>query len=115
MVSESDAGLVRTAVLLVAVLVLAPVLTMLVAMPMMGMMGGWGGAGGARPGGWGLGATLLWFAAVLGVGYLVYRGAVRAYGGRDRALEELRLAYARGELSDEEFDRRRERLERERE
>lgn len=33
----------------------------------------------------------------------------------DRALEELRIAYARGELDDEEFERRKQTLEAERE
>jgi putative membrane protein len=33
--------------------------------------------------------------------------------GRDPAIEELRHAYARGDLTDEEYESRRERLERE--
>ena len=45
-------------------------------------------------------------------------GASRREGGvdtgdDDTALEELRIAYARGDLSDEGFERRRERLRRE--
>lgn len=44
-------------------------------------------------------------------GYLIYRGLRRAIGHRtDPAIEELRQAYARGDLTDEEFEQRRERL-----
>ena len=44
---------------------------------------------------------------VIGGGYLLYR-AVRRPGDRDTdtALEELRLTYARGELTDDEFEKR---------
>ncbi|WP_435362939.1 SHOCT domain-containing protein [Haloarchaeobius sp. DYHT-AS-18] len=54
---------------------------------------------------------LLVLAVVIGGGYLL----VKSLGGgqpSDSALDELRRAYARGDLTDEEFDRRRERLER---
>ncbi|WP_419181143.1 SHOCT domain-containing protein [Haloarcula litorea] len=34
-----------------------------------------------------------------------------ADGGTDRALDELRLAYARGDLTDEEYEQRKETLE----
>lgn len=57
---------------------------------------------------------LMWLivlAVVLGVGYLLYWG-IRRTGGRiaDDALEELRVTYSRGELSDEELETRFERL-----
>jgi putative membrane protein len=57
---------------------------------------------------------LLVLALLLAGGYLL----LRSVGGeredeRDPALEELRRAYARGDLTDEEFEHRRERLGRE--
>jgi putative membrane protein len=86
--------------------------------PMMYGMGGgmWGGGTGTSPG-WFLLVNLLnrvlVLAAVVVVGYLVYRGVTGSGDGGDDAVSELRLAYARGDLSDEEFERRRERLHRE--
>ena len=78
----------------------------------MGTTGSWGHMSGT---GWGLGwlfalAVPLLLVAV--VGYLV----VAALGSGDRdspddeALAELRAAYARGEIDDEEFENRRWRL-----
>jgi uncharacterized membrane protein len=65
-----------------------------------------------------IGALLLAFAVVLVVSLAV--PALERIGvdldadgtsrSTDPALDELRLAYARGDLSDEEFERRRERL-----
>lgn len=115
----TDETFVRTLLLVLAVLFLLPVLLMLLAVPMMGLWGGghmwtWNGTAGI---GWL--AVLLWLfplAVILGVGYLLYRVLVGPSSRRsDRALEELRVAYARGELSDEEFETRRERLRREEE
>lgn len=56
---------------------------------------------------------LLFVAVIVGIGYLLYR-AITGSDDSDRALEELRLAYARGELSDEEYEQRRDALERDR-
>lgn len=55
---------------------------------------------------------LLVLAAVVGGGYLLYRAITGATPGTDEdpALEELRAAYARGDLTEAEYDRRRERL-----
>ena len=113
----TDETFVRTLLLVLAVLFLLPVLLMLLAVPMMGLWGGghmwaWNGTAGI---GWL--AVLLWLfplAVILGVGYLLYRVLAGSSSRRsDRALEELRVAYARGELSDEEFETRRDRLRRE--
>lgn len=114
---SSNDQLLRILLIVAAVVLLVPFLVMVVMMPIMGMWGGghmgdvgmWGGAGWM----WLL-MWLLVLAVVLGVGYLMYRG-IRQTGGRreDAALEELRVAYARGDLSDEEFETRRERLQRE--
>jgi putative membrane protein len=83
--------------------------------PMMG--GTWGGgmwSDGTMPG-WmfvvGIAMQLLFLAALVGGGYLVYRAVAGRDDDSDPALEELRLAYARGELTDEEYEQRREALE----
>jgi putative membrane protein len=80
----------------------------------MGMMAWWGDgmAGGQAPV-WGLGMMLVWLVVLLGIGYLLFRGLVGGLGtsdGSDPALEELRLAYARGDLSETEFEERRAKL-----
>lgn len=114
---SSDDTFIRTLLAIIAGIVLVPLLMMAFMMPMMGIWG-WGHMwnGGALDG---TGATWMWLAGwlvmlaiVAGVGYLLY-GAVRRPSDRsvDPALEELRTAYARGELSDEEFEWRRRRLE----
>ena len=109
--------LLRIVLLLVGVIVLAPLLMMAFAMPMMGTMGWWWGGG--RAGGlsplWGAGLMLVWFVVLAGIGYLLYRGIAGGVGsseGADPALEELRMAYARGDLTDEEFEDRRRKLDR---
>lgn len=115
--TESSDNLVRIIVLILAVLVLSPVVMMLFAVPMWGMMGTWGGSGGMMNGAvsplWGIGTSLVWLAVLVGIGYVIYRGFVgREAASDDPAVEELRLAYARGDLSDEEFAERRETLQR---
>jgi putative membrane protein len=108
----------RVIVVVFAVVLLFPLLMMVFAMPMIGMMGWWGGASpsvGLSPL-WGLGMMVLFLVVLVGIGYFLYRSLTNgtlntnAYT-TDRALEELRLAYARGELSHEEFEQRRETLE----
>ncbi|AKH97857.1 SHOCT domain-containing protein [Halanaeroarchaeum sulfurireducens] len=80
------------------------------------MMGGYGGAGGV-----GTAGPLVWLVPQLGMllllvggGYLLYRlletDASGQKQGSSNVSRELRLAYARGELSDEEFEKRRGRL-----
>ncbi|WP_256300746.1 SHOCT domain-containing protein [Haloarchaeobius salinus] len=83
-----------------------------------GMMGGWEHGmwnGGGAPG-WVvlLGAVIQlgFLAALVWLGYLVFRSVSDSSSGSERALEELRLAYARGDISDEEYENRRDRLER---
>jgi len=58
-------------------------------------------------------ALALPVAVLLGVAYLGYRTVVGTTGeaATDPALTELRTAYARGDVTDEEFETRRERLE----
>jgi putative membrane protein len=111
-------GLLRIVLIVLAVIVLFPLLMMVFAVPMMGMMGWWWGggmAGGLSPL-WGIGMMLVWLVVLIGIGYLLYRGLVGRVGpsmSSDRALEELRTAYARGDLSDEEFEQRHAKLSRE--
>ena len=112
----STDSLVKAIVIVVAALVAIPLVMMAVMMPMMGMAGWshmgdhgmWAGTMGW--GTWGL-MMIVPLLVLLGAGYAVYRVVS---GGtdetRDPALEELRQAYARGELSDEEFESRRARL-----
>lgn len=108
--------ILRPLLILIAIVLLAPVFMMLFAWPMLGMWGGghmmhdgmWNGTGGAWLG------LVIWL-AVLGLlswgGYLFYRAMSEpADETADTAIEELRLSYARGQLSDEEFEERRARL-----
>lgn len=105
-------SLVRAVLLVVAVVLLVPLLLMLFMMPLAGFGHmGWAGTGGA---GWPW--LLMWgslLVLVIGGGYLLY-GAIARSDDRypDAAIEELRTAYARGEIDTEEFEERRERLQR---
>ncbi|MCU4744526.1 SHOCT domain-containing protein [Natronoglomus mannanivorans] len=115
----TDDTMVRTLLIVIAAILLLPLLMMALAMPFMGV---WGGGHMWNGGAWdGTGATWMWvlmsivpLLVILGLGYLLF-DAVRRPGTqpRDPALEELRAAYARGDLTDEEFEQRRERLRRE--
>ncbi|WP_394740545.1 SHOCT domain-containing protein [Natronococcus roseus] len=87
----------------------------LVMMPAMGAFG-WSHMGGwmwDSSGGWlvmvlMMGIPLL---VVIGIGYLVYQSlGTETIEQTDEALEELRRVYARGEMSDEEFERKRKNL-----
>ena len=73
-----------------------------------------GTGSGMYGGAWGAGHLwlLLWVVAavVLGVLVLALLGGSAADPGTDRALDVLRERYARGELGDEEYAERRERL-----
>lgn len=114
----TDDSLVRTILIVIAAILLLPVLMMVAMMPMMGLWGWdhmWTGSA------WdGTGATWMWLImlivpalVLLGSGYLLY-SVTRRSGTQqsDPAFEALRTAYARGELSDEEFEERSERLQR---
>jgi len=111
-VNQTSDGLLRAVLLVVAVIVLLPVLMMVLAMPMMGWWWNGGMAGGLSPL-WGVGMLLVWVLVLGGIGYLLYRGfAGRAgsSGTTDPVLRELRMAYARGDLTEEEFEERRAKL-----
>ncbi|MFC6835041.1 SHOCT domain-containing protein [Halomarina ordinaria] len=108
------AGIVALAFVALGALLVLPMVmmgtgTMSAGGPMMG--GGYGTAPG-----WlsavAVGAQLLVLSLLVALAVLAYRATV-ARPRVDPAVEELRRAYARGDLSDEEYDRRRERLTRE--
>ncbi|AGB15008.1 putative membrane protein [Halovivax ruber XH-70] len=99
----------------------------LIVLPTFGMWGGMMGSGpmmdgvwgdhmwGTGPSAWmfiiGIGMQLLFLALVIGALYLGYQALPGQEESTDPALDELRSAYARGDLSDEEYERRLERLE----
>lgn len=118
--NATDRQLVWMVLVIVAAFVVLPALTMGFGMMGFGpMMGGawdhgmWGAADGAS---WwmlflGAGPQLLFLALLVVAGYLGYRALTAPGGSTDPAMDELRSAYARGDLDDEEFERRRDRLE----
>ncbi|WP_423747324.1 SHOCT domain-containing protein (plasmid) [Haladaptatus sp. SPP-AMP-3] len=110
--ADQSGSFIRIVLIVLAIILLIPVVMMLIAFP---LMGGWmmgpGYGGGVTPI-WGWILMLVPLLILLGGGYLLYRAFTRNDVGTDRALEELRLAYARGDLSEEEFEARRSRLRR---
>lgn len=104
--TDSDT-IVRTVLIVLFALVAVPLVTMGVTVPMMGGMhtGVWGN-------GMGMGIWL-WMALLpLLFLFLLGYGGYRLLGSNDNtAVEELRRAYARGELTQEEYEKRRHRLE----
>ena len=113
--TDQDGTLLRVLLIIVALVLVAPLFMMVFMMPMMGMMG-WSAGGVPSTGAgmsplWSIGMMLVFLLVLLGIGYLIYRIFTRgSLSSNDPALEELRLAYARGELSQEEFEQRREDL-----
>ncbi|WP_247729800.1 SHOCT domain-containing protein [Halovivax limisalsi] len=114
----TDRQLVWIALAIIVVLFILPAFAMGFGMMGPTMGGDWGhpmwGAGDVVPGWmfvvWAV-MQLLFLALLVGAGYLGYRALRSRSKSTDPALEELRSAYARGEIDDEEFERRRERLE----
>lgn len=76
-----------------------------------GMMGQYGGTTGWWPL-VGMLVPVLLLLVLVGGGYLLFRRTSDTQTSHDPAVEELRMAYARGDLTEEEFEARRERLER---
>ena len=116
--TPSNAPRIDTTTVLLLVLVALFVLPVLVmGLGVGGMMSyGWmmGGGPGSTGGWWpfvGMLVPLVLLLALVGGGYLVLRGVVGETDGRDPSMEELRMAYARGDLTDEEFETRRRKLE----
>jgi len=107
--------LTRTILLVLLGLLAIPLVMMLVMMPAMGVFG-WSHMSGwmwDSSGGW-LAMVLMMaipLLVVIGIGYLVSQSlGTETTEQTDEALEELRRIYARGEISDEEFERRRKNL-----
>lgn len=92
---------------LLALIVLFPVLVMALVMPFGSMM--MGTTYGVYPGGWYAVFAIVPFVLVLLIGWLAYR-FLSTESGEDPAVGELRDAYARGDLTTEEFEERLERL-----
>lgn len=117
MVETSQRDLTTLLLVLLGVVVLWPIVMMgfggmmgYGGMGFGGMMNGpYGGSGGF--GVLGIVLQLAFLLVLLGGGYLLVRRILDQQQSHDTALEELRVAYARGDLSDEEFERRRETLE----
>ena len=111
-----------TRLITILLIVIGAIIILPMGFEMMGfgsMMGGmWGGGmwGDGAVSGWmfivGIVMQLLFLAALVGGGYLIYRAIAGGVSDSDQVLEELRLAYARGEVTDEEYEQRREALER---
>lgn len=95
-------------ILLLAGVILVPMVLMGLFMPAMDAH--WSTGDGVM-GVWWFGAWLVMLAVFFGIGYLLYRMVVGSdVSTGDSAVEELRSAYARGEIDDEEYEKRYERL-----
>lgn len=115
MPSSSRLDATTVVLLVLGALIVLPVLVMGIGFGGMmgygGMMGGYG----TTSGWWplvGMLVQLVFLLVLLGGGYLLLRRVTESRPSRSPAMEELRMAYARGDLTDEEFEARRERLER---
>ncbi|MEF8824879.1 MAG: SHOCT domain-containing protein [Halapricum sp.] len=96
--------------LLIAILVLLPLLLVLFVLELMDVVLIWILTRTARslPIVWAFALMVLLLVAVLGLGYVFSRSIESVATSRlDPALEELRIAYARGEITREEFRERR--------
>jgi len=109
--SSDQLGPTTILLLILGAILLLPLLTM--GLGFGGMMGYGGMMGQYGTGGWwplvGLLVPLLVLLVLVGGGYLLIRRMGET--GQDPSMEELRMAYARGDLTDEEFETRREKLE----
>ncbi|WP_254767487.1 SHOCT domain-containing protein [Salinilacihabitans rarus] len=112
MSSSNQLDTTTIVLLTLGAIILLPLLTMGMGFGGMmgygGMMGQYGGTGGW----WPFIGMLVPLLILLGGGYLVFRRMSETQTSRNPAMEELRAAYARGDLTDEEFEARRDRLER---
>ncbi|EJN57454.1 putative membrane protein [Halogranum rubrum] len=115
MSSSNQLDTTTIVLLILGAIIALPLLTMGMGFGgMMGygsMMGGYGTTGGWWPV-VGMLVPLVFLLVLLGGGYLLFRRVTDSQSSRNPALEELRMAYARGDLTDEEFEARQNRLER---
>jgi putative membrane protein len=117
MATEHDTGVGRIVTLAVVALAALLVLPTFTGGMMWnwgtGIMGGYGGFEGVP--GWiavlGPVMGLVWLVVLAGGAYLAYRAVTNVdderTGRTDEAMTELRTAYARGDLTDEEYEKRR--------
>lgn len=109
-----ETSLSSTILLVVGLILLVPFLMLVLMFPLMGMWGGghmWSETAWSTAGpGMLLGMWLASLATLALVGYLIYRGTRSGTDRTDPAIDELRNAYARGDLTDEQFENRLERL-----
>jgi putative membrane protein len=115
MSSSNQLDTTTIVLLILGAIIVLPLLTM--GMGFGGMMGygGMMGGYGTTSGWWplvGMLVPLVFLLVLLGEGYLLVRRVTDSQSARNPAIEELRMAYARGDLSDKEFEERRNRLER---
>ncbi|MFB6254583.1 MAG: SHOCT domain-containing protein [Halobacteriaceae archaeon] len=121
MAAERESSeMLKIALIILALLIILPFIMMIFVIPLMSagvgihMMGD-GMLWGASPF-LGLVMMVLWVLFFVVIGYFTYRvfeGSSKRPLGRDPALKELRMQYAQGEISEEEFEKRRRRLQRE--
>lgn len=111
-----EQSVVRTLLLIVVAFLAIPFLLMLFMLPLMGMgMGMWYWGGTRGPVWPWLLFGVFCLLVIVGVLYLLYRVILEIQpDDSNPALKELRQAYARGDLTDEEFKERRDRLRRDR-
>lgn len=100
--------LIWVVLLLVVFILLAPMLLMFTVIPAMGpewMNGGHGMTG------WWFGSILILLFLLIAVGLIFYYILIGdETSSDDVAIEELKVAYARGDINDEEYEKRYERL-----
>jgi len=119
MASSNQLDTTTILLLILGAIILLPLLTMGMGFGgMMGYGGGMVGYGGTTSGWWpfvGMLFPLIFLLILLGGGYLVFRRMSETQTSQDPAMEELRTAYARGDLTAKrspprrEFEARRER------
>jgi putative membrane protein len=115
MASTTQLDTTTIVLLILGAILVLPLLTMGLGVGGMmgydGMMGGYGATSGWWPLA-GMLVQLVFLLVLLGGGYLVFRRVTDSNSAQNPAMEELRMAYARGDLTDEEFETRRKNLER---
>ncbi|WP_254274390.1 SHOCT domain-containing protein [Haloarcula marina] len=114
MSSSNQLDTTTIVLLILGAIIVLPLLTMGIGFGGMmgygGMMGGYG----TTSGWWplvGMLVQLVFLLVLLGGGYRLFRRMTDSQSSRNPAMEELRMAYARGDLTDEEFEARRNKLE----
>ncbi|WP_423999148.1 SHOCT domain-containing protein [Haloarcula salina] len=114
MPSSNQLDTTTIVLLILGAIIVLPLLTMGMGFGGMTGYGGMMGGYGTTSGWWplvGMLVQLVFLLVLLGGGYLVFRRVTDSQSPRNPAMEALRMAYARGDLTDDEFEARRETLE----